>query len=329
MQSLFLPILYSVAACFLWGLIFFVSLWLQSFHSADVVLGRYVCFGLLSFVLLFWGIEVRHQRGIFKYWKQAAINSIVMNFVYYTAFTLAIRWANPAEVAILIGLSPITIALADMRNNNQVSLRGLLGPAIYIALGILLMNIHSFTDVDSVPADFQYVMGLLLGCLSLAAWTWYVVYNTRFLQDHPHVNPKHWTLLTGVMTLTIAIFGLSVRWIVVDADHWPQFSLMEASGQSFFIGVITLAVVCSWIAYTLWNMASAKLPPVVSGQIAILEMVFSLLFVYIYHQEWPTSLEIVGIGLILVGIWMGLTSFYGNKDMSPVKLPVEKERYPP
>lgn len=325
MRALILPILYSVSACFLWGLIFFISLWLQSFHSADVVLGRYICFGLLSFMLLFWGIEVRHQRGIFKYWKQAAMNSIVMNFVYYTSFTLAIRWANPAEVAIMIGLSPITIALADMQNNSLVSLRALLGPAIYICLGILLMNMQSFSEIDSFAADMQYVMGLLLGCLSLAAWTWYVVYNTRFLQRHPHVNPKHWTLLTGVMTLTIAVFGLCIRWIIVEPDHWPQFSIWEESGQSFFIGVITLAVVCSWIAYTLWNMASAKLPPVVSGQIAILEMVFSLLFVYIYRQEWPTSLEIVGIGLILVGIWMGLTTFYGDKQLDAVKLPIKDD----
>lgn len=316
--SYLLPVFYAILACFLWGSIFLVSLCLTSFHCIDVVLGRYICFGMVSCLILFWRLEGRHERSIFQYWKQAGMNALVMNFVYYTSFTLALRWANPAEVAILIGLSPITIAIGDMALNGRMSFKGLAGPLICISLGIVLMNLNALTANSTNELQAQYFYGLLLGVLSLLAWTWYVIYNTRFLQRNPHVDPKRWTLLVGVMTLMIASLGMSVRWMMADEDYFSQFSLAETSGQSFLIGIVTLGVICSWIAYTLWNLASAKLPSVVSGQIAVLEMVFSLLFVYLYRQVWPTVEEFIGVGFILIGIWMGLLYFYGDKGEAQI-----------
>lgn len=314
MKNYIVPVFYCLLACFLWGLIFLVSLCLESFHCVDVVLGRYLIFGVVSVCLLLWGVGGVCGFGIFRYWKQAGMNAIVMNFVYYTCLNLAMRLANPAEVAILIGLSPITIAVGDMALEGRISYRILVGPLICITVGVVLMNINQLASDSASHSTWTYFVGLLLGCLSLLSWTWYVLYNTRFLQRNPQVNPKQWTLLVGVITLGMALVGVSIRWLLTDADHHQQFSLSETTGQTFVIGVVTLGIVCSWMAYTLWNMASAKLSPVVSGQIAITEMVFSLLFVYVYKQEWPTAEEYIGIGLILLGIWMGLVYFYGDKD---------------
>jgi len=44
-------ILYSLAACFVWGFIFVVPLFMDGFNAIEVVIGRYLFYGIVSCAL--------------------------------------------------------------------------------------------------------------------------------------------------------------------------------------------------------------------------------------------------------------------------------------
>lgn len=52
-QTLFIEILYALASCFVWGLIFVVPAFMSNFSSIEVALGRYLFYGKFSSLILF------------------------------------------------------------------------------------------------------------------------------------------------------------------------------------------------------------------------------------------------------------------------------------
>lgn len=311
------PIFYSILACFFWGLIFVIPLYLQHFCCIDIVLGRYLAFGIVSTVLLMYETITERNWQIFAYWKQASLCALVMNFSYYTVLTLGMRFSNPSLVALIIGMAPIVIvAVACKTAKNTKSYSILLGPACCIFFGITLINITAIQDQWRNLTVEQYLQGVLYGFLALSAWTWYVIYNAHLLHKNPQINPRQWTTLIGTVTLGFTLIGILLRWMMLQESYINQFSFDNGQGLNFIAGSLILGVVCSWLAFTLWNMASAQLPPELSGQLAILETVFGLTFIYLMRNQWPDFSEIVGITSILSGVWKGLYNFSKNQEFN-------------
>ena len=136
-----------------------------------------------------------------------------------------------------------------------------------------------------------------------------MVFNTRFLQKNPHIKPIGWIALIGSVTLIFTIIAALFRWLTADYIYLQKFSL-DASGF-LFIGVsLVLGLVCSLLAFSLWNIASSRLPSALSGQLAILETIFGLVMISIYNQVMPSFLEFSGIALVLGGVWRGLYCYH-------------------
>jgi drug/metabolite transporter (DMT)-like permease len=233
------PILYSISACFIWGLIFIVPLCLGKFHCVDIVLGRYLCFGILSFFFFAYSLYKKEKLNCLTYWKEASLCALIMNFGYYIALTLGMRSSNPSLIALIVGTAPISISACQLKAGG-LSFRTLIGPSIGIFIGIVLVN------VEALQADWQhftlgqYLQGIMYGILALAAWTWYVIYNTSFLQKHPHVNPSHWTVFIGVITLGFTLIGVLGRLPFLDEADKQLFSFTTGEGIRFILGTLAL-----------------------------------------------------------------------------------------
>ncbi|MDR3623567.1 MAG: DMT family transporter [Chlamydiales bacterium] len=297
-------IIYSVLACLIWGLIFLIPYLLEGINTFDIVLGRYFCYGTLSLALLLYSVVVSRQRQVFKYWKQAFLCALVMNFLYFISLVMGMRLSSPSVIALLVGISPLVIVAISGR--KQQSMMRYFVPALVIVLGLNLVNIQTFLLESEALTFWEYVQGIAFGLVALVAWAWYVIFNSNFLAKNREVNPWQWTTLIGVATLCLTIVGMAVRVFTMDPDYMEELLFTSDMGIKFLVGSIILGVLCSWIAYALWNSASAKLSAALSGQIAILETVFGILFVYGFEQVFPTYLEIIGIICILLGVWRGL-----------------------
>lgn len=298
------PIVFSTLACLLWSFIFVAPLLLNNICCFDVVLGRFFFYGITSLCVALITFLIKGKKICFKYWKEAALCALIMNILYYIFLTEGMRLASPSVISLILGSAPVVIAFIEGVRNR--SLRFVIIPSLVIFLGLILINAEAFTSY-SADSRAAYLLGIFYGILSLGAWVWYVIFNARFLSKNPLANPSNWTILMGIMTFIFTIVGIVIRYSVIE-DVYIEQTLATNLIPKLLLIVFILGSLSTWLAYTLWNNASAKLSATLCGQIAILETVFSLSIIYIYQQTWPTFLEYGGIFLILFGIWKALSA---------------------
>lgn len=301
---MFKSILYSVLACFFWGGIFIIPQYLEEFSCLDIVLGRYFFFGIISLFLMSVHVFIYKERDFLKHWKEAALCGFVMNIVYYIALNFGIRFSSPSVIALIVGTSPVAIEMFS-QNKNALKKASFLIPSLVILFGVALINVETLYVDWHKLTFFQYFLGLICGLFSLGAWTWYVIFNTSFLSKNK-LNPSQWTILSGSMTLLFSLIGIGVRWFFLESEELARYSLFKEEGVRLLSVVLFLAVFCSWLSFTLWNIASVKLPAALSGQLAVLETVFGLIFIYLFQGKFPSLFEIIGITFILGGVFSGM-----------------------
>ena len=127
-------LIYALSACFIWGLIFIVPLFMQGYGAMEIALGTIRHFMGRFSVFIFFKRRCRYPIAI---WLKALYFSLASSFAYYTFVILAVRWASPAICALILGLSPITIALYGNWKEKECSYRSLIIPSVLILAGLV------------------------------------------------------------------------------------------------------------------------------------------------------------------------------------------------
>lgn len=300
-------IAFALGACFIWGLIFIVPMFMEGFSAIEVAMGRYASYGAISSLFFF----RRRVQGLCKYpsriWIRAIGFSLMCSFGYYTWLVLALRFCTPAVPALILGLSPLTIAFYGNWKKHECSYKSLILPSCLMLVGLIMINAPHICSGESTR---QYVQGLVCTSLSLAAWTWYVVANSQFLHDNPDLCPSDWSTLIGVSTLFwVAVFGTFFGTLFADQLSIMKMTEMTPELTNFLIGCGILGLLCSWLGAFLWNQASLRLPVSLAGQLTIFETIFGAIFVYAVEQRQPPLIEIAGIAVLLTAIVYGIRIF--------------------
>jgi drug/metabolite transporter (DMT)-like permease len=66
--------------------------------------------------------------------------------------------------------------------------------------------------------------------------------------------------------------------------------------------------VVSWAGTWLWNMASSRLSPAVTGLLVNLETVSGFGYVYAARQHWPAPGQLAGLVLVMAGVTLTLAA---------------------
>lgn len=299
-------ILYSLSACFIWGLIFVVPQFMSEYSSIEIALGRYLIYGVISTAMFFKPSSQGFRKYSISIWTKALIFSLATTMGYYIFFVFSLRFANPAITALILGIAPITIAFYGNYKRKEIHHAHLIPPALFIIAGLLVINVP---ELMATSSPTTYFLGLLCALVSLSLWTWYVVANSHFLKDHPQISSSDWSTLVGVATLFwVAVLGIFL--IVFSPENFLlKFGSLNDSTYVFLIGAAILGVLCSWVGGALWNRASLLLPVSLAGQLVIFETLFGLLFVYFFERRLPFLHETVGMVLLLIGVVCGIRSF--------------------
>ncbi|HEY2809969.1 MAG TPA: DMT family transporter [Rhabdochlamydiaceae bacterium] len=305
-----LGVVFALAACFIWGLIFVVPQFLSGFSSIEVALGRYCFYGIVScliFCKLKFQGRCKYPRSI---WVKSLYFSLISTIGYYTFVVLALRYSTPAICALVLGISPITIAFYGNWKQRETTFKSLILPSLLILLGLAIINVPHLAKAAS-PSS--YVLGLACCVMALIAWSWYVVANSRFLKQHPHVRSSDWSTLIGVSTLIwVIIFALALSVFESNSSLDKHFAFTPEL-INFLLGSAILGLLCSWVGAYLWNKASLNLPVSLAGQLTIFETIFGVIFVYILQQQTPPFLESIGIAILLIAIVYGIRQFSKRK----------------
>lgn len=299
--------IYALSACFIWGLIFVVPQFMNSFSSIEITIGRYLFYGSISLLLL---LKAR-LKGLCHYPLSVWLKAFGLSFLsaYYLWLILGIRYTSPAVCALILGTSPITIALYGNWSQKESSFKLLIAPSFLILAGLIMINAPHITMINS---PWEYTIGLISSFWSLISWSLYVVLNSRFLKKNPQVISNDWATMQGVTTLLWTFFGGLVACIFLwnDLDMQKYVTWNYDLGK-FYMGCAILGLLCSWVGAFLWNKASFYLPVSLAGQLMIFETIFGIIFVYLIDQQLPPLMESAGILLLLGAV------VYGIRTISP------------
>lgn len=309
--------LYAIGACFIWGLIFVVPLYMESFTPIEIALGRYLSYGSISSLILFRAYFQGGCRYPLSVWTRALCYSFICSIGYYTFVILAMRYSTPAICTLILGICPIAIAFYGNWRQKECSYRSLMMPSVLIAIGLVVINVPYILET---PSPSTYLLGLVCALWALVAWSWYVVANSAFLKKNPHVDSGDWSTLMGVGTMFWVLnLGILSPFFFEDQLDWNKYFEPGPELYSFLIGSAILGILCSWVGGFLWNRASFYLPVSLAGQLTIFETLFGVSFVYMFEQRLPPKMEFLGVAFLLSAIIYGIrVSAKGKADSASV-----------
>ncbi len=294
-------ILFTIAACFCWGLVFVVPSFLENFHPFEIALGRFFIYGLISLVFILIKKRDLFSKKHLNHWKKASYFSLFSTLVCYTGTVFNMQYAGPTIATLVFAMVPITIALAGNWHKKEYPSQKLFIPLSLMVVGIFLAK---FKGIDDPTTPFlNYFIGLFFGLLGLASWTWFAVANSHFLKQNKDLSVNNWGLMLGTSTFFhVLVFGAI---FLFSSENHEKFHTFSVENQTFAVASVILGTLSTWLAFFLWNQGSKRLPISMTGQLMISEIIFALLLIYIFEKSVPTIAELSGILFMISGVFLG------------------------
>ena len=299
--ALRIGVLQAMAACFAWAFAFIGPLILSDWPGLAVAAGRYIAYGAASLLTLW----LLHRRGQMQLrdaglWRESLLLTLFGNLLYYALLSVAVQKAGYVMPTLIIGLLPVTVSLAArLRQRRPITLR--YGWALLLILiGLWLAQVPALDALGSLHATSRDErLGWLCAAGSTLLWTVYGVMNAERLKARPGISGLQWTSLQGTAALPFALLLFAAN--RPDARHdgadWALFIAV-----SLFLGLVT-----SWLANTLWNLSSTRLPPSLLGQMIVFETIGGIAYGAIWTGAWPAATVLVGTAVLIGGVIVALS----------------------
>ena len=210
--------------------------------------------------------------------------------------------------------------LATLLGNFQVFLMALAGFLIYrerlgwnflAGVGLAFVGLYLLVGLDWSRVGAQYQLGVILGIVTGIAYAVYML-STRHAQRAGHVRLAPAQLLCVSSLLCAAVLGIAA---VVEGD---SFALPDVQSWSALIGLGFFGQVLGWVLLT---RAMPQLPASLIGLLLLLQPALSFVFDVILFARPTRTLDWIGVGLSLAGIFVG--SY--RKPAPPAAEPVADE----
>ncbi|MFE6906727.1 DMT family transporter [Streptomyces erythrochromogenes] len=310
----------ALAATALWGFTFLGPAAVAPVNVYYLVVGRYAVFGLMSLAVL-----LARRGGLRTLGTRRLLTAMHLGVVGYIGFYLLLamsaEFGGGVLASTMTGLIPLMVTLVSNRLEKVLAWRRLALPVVVISLGLLLVN--SADPAGRSASDRDLVLGAVLGFLSAAAWSYFVIVNRRALRsdDRPVVDGTTWTACIGVgaclgslFLLPLALTGSGPSPVSDAGTLWP-----------FLAWCVALAVLGSWCATWFWNLASKRLPATVMGPVIGMEAVFGAAFNLLWEGRTPTFHEWSGGLLVVAGVLLA-SYLFNRAGLTPDRAPTGSAR---
>ncbi|MBH0312583.1 DMT family transporter, partial [Alcaligenes faecalis] len=99
-----------------------------------------------------------------------------------------------------------------------------------------------------------------------------------------------WQCLLGIVIVLPLSFLIPQRPVVME---WQMFS-----------GVLYLGVIATGVGWLLWMAVVSRVSATLAGMSSLGVPALTVLLAWLLLDEWPTQLELMGTGLILLGLFV-------------------------
>ncbi len=298
---MFVGVLFILAACLCWSLIFIIPEFLLTFSPFEISLGRFFFFGFFSVVVLLAKRRDLFHKSYWPAWKKACLFGFISMISGYTFTVFCIQRASPETSVLLFGTVPIIIALLGNWRQKEYSFRFFWIPCICIGLGMGLVNRGAFL-LERVSLSF-YLFGVILGVTGVACWVWYVISCFDFMKKNKQINSVDWILILGSVVFCLVVFVSCGFFLIL--ENIDKHISFPSKWPYFLLGSSILGVISSWCALYCWTQGNLRLPISLVGLLSIFELVFGLMLSYFVLSRGPGFLEVIGIALMIIGVFYG------------------------
>lgn len=202
-------------------------------------------------------------------------------FNYY-----GLRLISASEAGMIIGLTPVvTVLLASLFFSEPLSRRRIAGSLLSF-LGVVLIVLRPKTGeaLDSWRGD------LLIG-LGVLSWVFYTLLSRAALARHSPMTVTFGTISIGTALLApLTFFQTGSAWESIPPSAWMALSY--------------LILFASVIAFVSWNKGLQAIGPSRASVFSNLIPISALLFGTILLAESVSIRQMIGMGLILIGVWL-------------------------
>lgn len=183
----------------------------------------------------------------------------------------------------------LVVAWMWLRHGHRPRRLTLIGSAVALAGLVLVLDLSGDQRLDAIG-----VLWALGGAIGLAG---YFVLSGRDDSDVPPIVLAS----AGMVVGAIALFGLgSLGALPLRA----QFIAVRIAGHqvSWLVPVVGLSLVAAAIAYVAGIGATRRLGPKLASFVGLTEVLFAVLFAWLFLGELPTAMQLAGGLLIVAGI---------------------------
>ena len=274
-----------------------VTMWGYSFVSSRVLLDNgmgpveiYVCRFVLAYLIV---VFVSHKRLWASNWREEGmfmLCGMLAGSFYFIAENTALEYTLTTNVSLLTSLSPLitVILVALVYKSEKFGVGTWIGSALAV-LGVACVVFNSSTSLEVRPlGDF----------LSLAAACSWAVYSLILRRLNAHYDVwfiSRKTFFYGVLT--------AIPFLVFENDSASVFSLVAR--PQVFGNLLFLGLGASTAAYVLWALAVRQLGAVKANNYMYFQPIVTLIVSAIVIGEKVTFIGVMGIVLILGGLWIG------------------------
>lgn len=290
------PVTAGLAAGALWGLTFVAPYFIGAASAGELVLMRYLAYGVLSIAWLWRTGYNPFARLPPADWARLILFGALGNSLYYLLMVMSVRAGSAAVTALLIGTLPVMFAIVANVRRPTVPWLGLILALAPIVAGILLLSSR-----DGAGATLAFTpSGTALALAAMANWLVYGLANASHMGTG--ASPMLWSALVGLGTL------LTLPFLAAGA-FLREGALFELGIEQYYpvlLWGLVLGVLSSWLATWLWNIASAGISPVLLGYLLVSETVFALVYAFVIDRRLPDGLELISAALLIGGTLAGL-----------------------
>ncbi|MFT4653876.1 MAG: drug/metabolite transporter (DMT)-like permease [Patiriisocius sp.] len=250
---------------------------------------------LLPFVFL-----KRQQKDLFLYWRQLLVVGLLNTAIPFCLFNYSLLHIEAGLAAILNGTAPMFgMLVAYLYLKEKISPVGLIGMLLGFA-GVVLISYEQTTGANT---SMLPVAAILLATLCYGAVASYLKHKLS------HVKP-------------FAIAAGSQFFASLVLLPFALMNLPEVMPSSRAIAsALVLAFVCTGLAYILYFNLIAKVGVSRALTVGYLVPLFGVLWGYIVLNESLTPSELVGGGLVLLGVMLATNILSRFKRKTAIVVP--------
>ncbi|MGW4023275.1 DMT family transporter [Streptomyces sp. NPDC005009] len=287
----------ALTAALLWAFAFPAPAAVKPASELLLVTGRYSLFGLCGLYVLLRGRSLLRLMPMRRILFGLYIG-FVGYFVFYICVSYSATMGSGFITAVIVGSSPITIAVAGNVAEKRMSWSELVAPVLLILSGLTLLSAADF--IHEKPSDHAHesLFGILLALMAMLTWSYFVVRNAqsqRTWETKP--DPKIWAALVAMGAGGASMVLLPFAVATTPEETFAPYPLFKIIAWCVFLGVIG-----SWWGTYIWVKAAQGIPVPLVGPLLATETIFGAIMSLPAEQRMPTWTEVGGAVFVLAGI---------------------------